>query len=199
MRSIVVLNEASNLKICWDLCNSEEQWAIFLRDRVMRGNRCIRHHIFSYLWSSFKHKTGDLNNNTLWMLGNDNEINFWTDRWCDAPLVEMLQLPDNIHNNLTSKFKHFISDGRWTIPKELQFIFPNLMNIVQKVIIPYREKRDTRIWSPVDTCILNLKVTYAHCSTAINNVSWGKIIWNISIPPFKITVFLEINSQQNSN
>lgn len=74
------------------------------------------------------------------------------------------------------QFKHFISDGRLTIPQELQFIFPNLMNIVQKVIIPYREKRDTRIWSPVDTCILNLKVAYAHCSTAINNVSWGKII-----------------------
>jgi len=123
------------------------------------------------------------------MLGNGNVINFWTDRWCDAPLVEMLQIPDNLLNSLISKVKHFILEGRWTVPQNLQLMFPNLLNIVQKVTIPYREENDTRIWSPVDTDILNLKVAYVHCSPATNNVSWGKLIWNISISPFKSLLF----------
>jgi len=189
MRSISVLNDASNLKMCWDLINSDDQWAKLLKQRVIRGNRCIRHHISSSLWSSFKYKFADFQENTIWMLGNGNDIGFWTDKWCDEPLVETLQIPDNIHTHLISKVSHFIKDNNWFIPQEIQNMFPTLLNIVQRVIIPYGEKRDTRIWSPEDNGILNLKTAYAHCSPASNNIFWGKLIWNISNPPTKSLLF----------
>jgi hypothetical protein len=31
MRSLRTLNEASNLKLCWDLLNSQDQWGILLK------------------------------------------------------------------------------------------------------------------------------------------------------------------------
>jgi hypothetical protein len=46
IRSIITLNEASNLKLCWDLVNSQDHWALLLKSRVIRGQHCIRHHIF---------------------------------------------------------------------------------------------------------------------------------------------------------
>lgn len=67
--SIIILNYASNLKMCWDLMNSEESWAILLKDRVL-GN-CI--------WSGIKPEYATLFVNTLWFLGNGDNINFSQD------------------------------------------------------------------------------------------------------------------------
>lgn len=47
LRSLISLNEATNLKLCWDMLQSEDQWACILRSRVLRGSSCINHHIFS--------------------------------------------------------------------------------------------------------------------------------------------------------
>jgi hypothetical protein len=45
IRSLIVLNESTNLKLCWDMFTSNEHWAILLRSRVIRGVGCISHHI----------------------------------------------------------------------------------------------------------------------------------------------------------
>jgi hypothetical protein len=42
VRSLNALNEATNIKLCWDLLQSQEQWAQIIRSRVLRGNNCIR-------------------------------------------------------------------------------------------------------------------------------------------------------------
>jgi hypothetical protein len=54
IRSISTLNKASNLKLCWSLLNSQTSWAKLLKDRVIRDNKPIKHHIYSSLWSSIK-------------------------------------------------------------------------------------------------------------------------------------------------
>lgn len=54
LRYIVSLNEAFNLKLCWDMMQSNEDWANILKCRAVRGNRTITHHIFSSIWSSIK-------------------------------------------------------------------------------------------------------------------------------------------------
>ena len=49
IRSLICLNNATNLKSCWELVQSNEQWASILRSRVLRESSCIHHHIFSFL------------------------------------------------------------------------------------------------------------------------------------------------------
>jgi hypothetical protein len=47
LRSLIKINEASNLKLCWILLNSDEMWAVILRNRVLRDRRQIAHHVSS--------------------------------------------------------------------------------------------------------------------------------------------------------
>jgi hypothetical protein len=37
IRSLTSINEAENLKLCWELFNSTEAWAILLKNRVLRN------------------------------------------------------------------------------------------------------------------------------------------------------------------
>lgn len=108
LRSLITLNEATNLKILWDLKNSNEDSALLLRSQVFRGKRVITHHIFSSLWSSIKSEVSTLENNCRWIIGNGKNINFWLDSWCDRPIVSILNLSDHVHCNLTARVRfHF--------------------------------------------------------------------------------------------
>ena len=54
IRSLINLNEETNLKLCWEVMQSQEQWSCLLRSRVIRKSTCISHHIFSSIWSEIK-------------------------------------------------------------------------------------------------------------------------------------------------
>jgi hypothetical protein len=62
IRSLRTLNEAFNLTI--------------LKSRVIRGQKCISHHIFSSLWCGFKNEFNVIWDNTSFNLGNGRDIMF---------------------------------------------------------------------------------------------------------------------------
>jgi len=93
LRSLKDLNTSTNLNFVWRTLFSQEDWALLIKDRVFRNSKPIKHHIYSSLWSSMKEEFKDINNNTFWLLGNGNKINFWNDCWCGAPLSQALQIP----------------------------------------------------------------------------------------------------------
>jgi hypothetical protein len=76
IRSLTSLNAASNLKLCWNILNSDTSWAKLLRDRVLRNRRTIHHHIYSSIWSSAKDEFQTIMDNTSWLLGDGKNINF---------------------------------------------------------------------------------------------------------------------------
>lgn len=65
LRSLISLNEATNPKLCWEFLHFEEQWASILRGRVLRGT-CIKHHIFSSIWSGIKSEFSTVMENSTW-------------------------------------------------------------------------------------------------------------------------------------
>ncbi|GAU35456.1 hypothetical protein TSUD_364120 [Trifolium subterraneum] len=80
LRSLTSINEASNLKLCWELMHSNEDWAVILRSRVFRDDKIINHHIYSSLWSSIKtendviglpQRVSDLTFNQQWFVPPD--------------------------------------------------------------------------------------------------------------------------------
>lgn len=90
IRSLIGLNEATNLKIIWDLLHSKEKWVIILNSRVLRGTNCINHHIYSSIWSSIKVEYPIVKENSSWLVGDGQQMDFWFDKWCDDPLFETL-------------------------------------------------------------------------------------------------------------
>ncbi|GAU50480.1 hypothetical protein TSUD_409650 [Trifolium subterraneum] len=73
LRSLKVLNAAANLKLCWDLMHSDEDWAKILRNRVMRKGKAINHHVNSSIWSSVKQEVQVILDNSCWRVGNGSD------------------------------------------------------------------------------------------------------------------------------
>lgn len=80
LRSLTHLNKASNLKLYLELFYSNNEWAIFLRSRVLKGKSHIRYHIYSSIQSSIKSHFNTILHNSKWRIGNVNHVNFWSDK-----------------------------------------------------------------------------------------------------------------------
>jgi hypothetical protein len=78
IRSLTTLNEASDLKLCWEMLESSDQWAQLLRNRVIKNNNVFSYHIFSSIWSGIKSKAQTILDNSRWIIGNGNNISLWT-------------------------------------------------------------------------------------------------------------------------
>jgi ribonuclease HI len=185
IRSLIHLNEASNLKLCWSLINSSSTWAVLLRDRVIRNGKAIRYHIFSSIWSGIKNEFAVINDNCVWLLGDGSHINFWVDNWCGDSLVEQLGIPAHLHHLLTSSVSDFIVNGRWNIPVQLSLMFPNLYSIISTVSIPLESSQHRFLWKHTDSGDLDLKQAYIFKNQQVQELHWAKQIWNIDIPPSK--------------
>ena len=67
LRSLINLNQATKLKFCWNLLNSNQPWALLMKDMVIRNKKTIKHHIFSSLWSGIKDEYKIIQDNTIWL------------------------------------------------------------------------------------------------------------------------------------
>ncbi|PNX55034.1 hypothetical protein L195_g048658, partial [Trifolium pratense] len=185
VRSLSSLNQASNLKLIWDLMNSNSLWASFLRSRVVRNKSFIRHHIYSSVWSSIKAQIQNLWNNTCWMIGNGRRINFLLHNWSGVPLVDLFNVPRNLQSQLNYPVSDFIFDHQWHIPMDIQTAFPQLLSYLQQFSIPFEDKEDFLIWNHTTSGELTMKDAYQFFSNPGPTASWSKTIWNIVIPPSK--------------
>lgn len=84
IRYLSKINEAADLKLCWELSHSQLPWAQGFISRVIRGNKVISYHVYSSIWSSIKHKYGEILDNCQWKIGNGANIKFWTDPWVET-------------------------------------------------------------------------------------------------------------------
>ena len=185
LRSSKTLNAYTNLHLLWKLLHSQDDWAILLRDRVLRSRKPINHHIYSSLWSSIKEEFSNLEENSTWLLGNGEMINFWNDSWCGAPLSQALNIPEAISSHLSSTVSDYIVNGEWSIPSELTQMFPSLRHLVPQAIIPFVPKEDELIWKHSANGLLDLKHAYVFKRNNIEEMKWTKLIWNKDIPPSK--------------
>jgi hypothetical protein len=126
LRSLKVLNAATNLKLCWDLMHSDEDWAKILRSRVLRNGKAINYHVYSSIWSSVKHEVQVISDNSCWKVGNGQSINLWTDSWCGEPLASSQNIHPNVLFWLPSKVSDFIQNQTWHIPHYIDILFLRL-------------------------------------------------------------------------
>jgi hypothetical protein len=165
------------------MLNSKASWAMLLKDRVFKKGRVIRHHIFSSIWGSIKDDMHVVLDNSAWLVGNGDTINFWTDCWCGNPLVDQLGIPNQTRHLLSSKVSDFIVNGNWSIPTQLSIMFPTLQSIVSHVCIPMEETHDKLIWKHTDDGDLSLKQAYDFILPQVQELHWAKLVWNADIPP----------------
>lgn len=184
-KSLISLNEATNLKMCWTLLHSDQQWAHILRNRALRDQRSIRYHIFSSIWSGVKDELQVIKNNSTWIVGNGKDINFWYDSWCDGSLNQLLNIPGHLILQFPAKLENFVENHRWNIPDDLHDLYPNLRSLVSKVTLANHNSSDSLVWKHTTTGELTLKDAYAFKKHASPKITWAKHIWFKDIPPSK--------------
>jgi len=186
IRNISFINEAGNLKLCWESCQLDLQWTTFLRSRVMRNHTPITHHISSSIWCSAKHKFPTILSNSSWQIGNGEIINFWKDSWCGQPLISTYNIPAYLHNSLSSSISSYIHNFIWQVPQEIHLAYPSLQQKLSLITIPLNLKEDRFIWKHSHDGNLSFKDAYLfQTNTTVSPPAWCKYIWNIAIPPSK--------------
>lgn len=140
------INEAAMLRLCWLFMTSNSHWSKLLRSRVVRGQGLISYHIGSSIWLGIKSYFLVVKQNLAWQIGNGANINFWTDQWLNAPLVDILNIPPHLHDQLITKIKDLIGNGSWCVPPFLFHCFPVLENAVRQVILPAEACNDQAVW-----------------------------------------------------
>jgi hypothetical protein len=155
---------------------------------VFRKGKSIQHHIYSSIWSSIKDEFEVIRNNSFWLLGNGENINFWNDTWCGLPLVDQFNIPPQIRPSLSSIVSDYILNGHWNLPPQLSLMFNNLDSIVNNVIIPFEPHPDKLLWKLTDSGDLELKQAYSFKLQQYQDLHWAKLIWHPDIPPSKSLV-----------
>ncbi|XP_058742332.1 uncharacterized protein LOC131614798 [Vicia villosa] len=182
LRSIFKLNEASNLKLAWDLFSSTESWAVLMRQHVLRKNKVIKHHIFSSIWSSVRSEVSIVFANSLGCLGDGADISLWFDHWCGVPLSCSMADPESI---IDQNVGSIIVDGKWDFSKAVTPIPPNLQLQISKCFIPIVNRHDTRVWIHSQFGDMSAKTAYEFKRTKGDQKEWWRWIWSKSIPPSK--------------
>ncbi|CAK8532606.1 unnamed protein product [Lathyrus sativus] len=130
IRSLLFLNDASNLKLCWDMLNLKDQWAAIIRQSVMRGGRHINYIIFYSLWSTMKGSFADVKDDSTWILGNGKNIHFWLDKWEGSVAVNNSDFNFHKQDFLNDRVAEYISNCKWSFPQCITTRFPSIYNLL---------------------------------------------------------------------
>lgn len=103
LKSLKAINNASILKLCWELVSSNRQWAVLIRARVYIKGSYIIHYISSSIWSGLKTHFKTVLANSRWLIG------------------------DGMMNSLNARLGAFIQDGKWKIPSMIINRSPSLL------------------------------------------------------------------------
>jgi len=123
IRNLSNINETGNLKVCWEIVQSDLPLASFVRSRVIRNRKLINYHISSSIWSRAKHKLPIILDDTSWQLGNGEMINFWCDTWYGDPFTSTFNISTHLHNSLNLPVSQFIINNKWCVPQDVLQVF----------------------------------------------------------------------------
>lgn len=189
LRSLRDINSAAVLKLCWDLTQSNNQWACLLRGRVLRNNKPIPYHVSSSIWAGLKIYFSEVQDKSCCQIGSGNSLDFWTDVWLSQPLVRLLNLPSHMYDQLKSKVSDFINNGKWRIPYTLLQQFPVIKSEILKVCIPTTPGEDKLIWKSTDSGELSFRDAFLFHKPIGQALHWAKMIWNSVIPPSRSLLY----------
>ncbi|KAI5388789.1 hypothetical protein KIW84_074449 [Lathyrus oleraceus] len=115
----------------------------------------------------------NLLDNTVWNVGNGENIRLWTYNWWGEQLVSLLQIPEGSLQVSNAKLSEFIVDNNIVLPTDIVLLYPMLLQIIADVY-PNVLQKDMLMWKLTDIGHLYLKDAFIH----VKVVSTVQAIWN---------------------
>jgi len=129
-----------------------------------------------------------VNENSIWIIGNGNDINLWLDNWMGTPLVSLLNPLVHMFSSLTAKLSSVMVNGKWQIPKPL-IDFPIMAEQTLTITLPVTPLPDRRFWKHATNGLLTARLAHLFLRPTLVRLDWPTVIWHTCIPPSHSFVF----------
>lgn len=183
IRDPFMVNQASLLHLTWNLLTSQDCWALLCRSRFLSAGKPKAYHFSSSVWIGMKQWVQFIYQYSTWNIGNGDNIHFWLDRWLERSIVDIWQVPENMHNSLTMLVSDYIVDGQWNLPDYFRVKDRALFDRIHLVTLPIEATADNLHWNAATDGHLTNKLAYSFLSAAGQHVNWHKIVWIAYVPP----------------
>ncbi|XP_019465376.1 PREDICTED: uncharacterized protein LOC109363572 [Lupinus angustifolius] len=165
------------------MASSDQEWAIFYRQRFKARHKANNSYVKSSIWPGINKNWPTVLNNSVWILGNGMNINYWCDKWPSIPLIDSLSIPSFLHNSLMASVADFTFHSKWIIPKPIAENFPNIAREIASIGISLNP--DVLAWEGSNDGQLSLNDVFSYLALPSNPRNWCRMIWSNSIPPYK--------------
>ncbi|KAF6148337.1 hypothetical protein GIB67_025556 [Kingdonia uniflora] len=101
----------------------------------------------SSIWAGVRGALEDVHAHSGWVIGDGACIDLWRDNWCSSFSKDMINNDDIPWTDLHAKVSCIITEGRWSIPNNLQLIFHRFGVDIHNIKIN-KNKNNRRVWKP---------------------------------------------------
>ncbi|XP_019433519.1 PREDICTED: uncharacterized protein LOC109340310 [Lupinus angustifolius] len=126
------MKKASLTKLAWDMRTTNHEWAEFYRNRFGCNSISSSRYFKSSIWPGIRDNWELYNMNSIWVVGNGLIINFWKDNWLGQPIVDQLNIPQDLHKDLHATVTDFTNGSKWTIPTLLANFCPEITDQIAR-------------------------------------------------------------------
>ncbi|KAF6144497.1 hypothetical protein GIB67_013141 [Kingdonia uniflora] len=149
LRRLKEINQSLMMKLAWNFLNPKDEWAEFMRAKfITKSGNFSTITKGSSIWAGVRGALEDVSAHSGWVIGDGKCINLWRDNWC-SPLFLKDMINDDVipWTDLNAKVSYIISEGRCSIPYNLQLIFDRFGVDIHSIKINHH-KPDRRVWKP---------------------------------------------------
>lgn len=194
MRKSQFANLALVAKLGWRIITQQDNlWVQIIRAKYLRTKsffNVTRTQRASFAWKGILQTRGIIFQGLRWLVGNDNNIKFWTFNWAvDRPLISFV--PSHLHDliPLDRNVADFIQDGVWNL-QECQEVLPqNVIDQIRAIPIPLNSLEDSFCWGATQSGIFTVKSAAAIIHQYPEPVKDLNMIWKLQCIP-KVKIFL---------
>jgi len=145
LKSTRTINSSLLLHLSWKLFTQDSQCSWLFQQRFLSFGIPRTRYFKSSIWPGVREYLSTVNENSVWIVGNGNDINLWLDNWMGTPLVSLLNTPVHMYSSLTAKLSSLMVNGKWQIPKPL-IDFPTVAEQTLNITLPVTPLPDKRVW-----------------------------------------------------
>nr|KYP67014.1 Putative ribonuclease H protein At1g65750 family [Cajanus cajan] len=178
VRSLMDINNAYMLKLCWNFVKKDSNWASMLASKVYKRSGDVIYYLASTIWASIRDMYSIVKDNSTWKIGIGKKVNFWIDRWLSMLIIDILNIDVSLHPKLTSIVDCFIRNGSWHLPPFLQ---NKIGDQVSSIVLPTFECEDSLKWSFSSNGSLSFKEAFSFIKRPKPKLNWAKQVWKFFV------------------
>lgn len=182
------------MHLSWNLLLHNTEWSQMFKCRYFKLGK-PKSNYFSSVWYGIKLHILTVMENSLWLVGSGDEINFWNDNWIGTPLVDLLNISPAVRPLLSSTVSDAIVDGQWVLPHPVLHDAA-VVSRISHVTLPTSPLPDKLVWIHARDGALSAKIAFQFLNPVPPAISRETNIWRSCIPPSHSFIFWHLKHRK---